>query len=176
MTGRETMDQMASTYREESIAEQATTVLHEKTGQAAQSTKERVRSELDTRTSQVGEQARSLAQALRQTQGSSGDAPPSVTRVTSALAERLEQAGGYLDRVRGEDLIADAERIVRQRPWLLAGGSALVGFLGSRLLKASSERRYESGATRAASFGPARRFDPPQTDPQATSMPALVGP
>jgi hypothetical protein len=37
------------------------------------------------------------------------------------------------------------ESFVRRRPWLAAGTGMFVGFLASRFLKASGDRRYEGG-------------------------------
>jgi ElaB/YqjD/DUF883 family membrane-anchored ribosome-binding protein len=107
--------------------------------------REELRAQLDERTTQVGQQARSLASALRKSgselQAENGGAA-SAARVTTAVADRIEQAGGYLEQARGDDLLRDAERFARQRPWLVAGMAAAAGFAASRFLKASSERRY----------------------------------
>jgi hypothetical protein len=54
----------------------------------------------------------------------------------------VEQVGRYLERVDGNELLTDAERFARQRPWLLAGIGLVAGLAASRMMKASSERRY----------------------------------
>ena len=113
--------------------------------QAMQKGGRELRMQVDERTTQAGQQARALARALRksgtelQTQPTSAQA----AKVTSGIAERLERAGSYLENVRGEDLLRDAEQFARRMPWVVAGASAVAGFVASRFLKASSENRYD---------------------------------
>lgn len=106
--------------------------------------KTQLRDQIDERTTQAGEQVRSVADVLRRTgselEGESGSR--GATRVTSGVADRLERVGGYLEGAKGDDLLRDAERFARERPLLVAGAAAAVGFTLSRLLKASSESRY----------------------------------
>jgi ElaB/YqjD/DUF883 family membrane-anchored ribosome-binding protein len=122
----------------ESVSEQAT--------RATESGRRELREQLDERTTQVGRQARSLADAVRrsgQTLQSQGKDEVGVERVTAGVADRLERAGGYLERARGEEMLRDAERFVRDRPWVVTSAVAAAGFVASRVFKASSERRYE---------------------------------
>jgi hypothetical protein len=72
-----------------------------------------LREQLNQRTNDVGRQTKSLAGALRR---AGGEADPlasdtSVERVTSSVAYRREQAGGYLEHARSEDVLRDAERL-----------------------------------------------------------------
>jgi hypothetical protein len=117
-----------------------------------------LRAQIDERTTQAGQEMRSLAQALRRSgselEGQSASA--SASRVASGAAERLERAGSYLESASGDALLRDAERFARRRPWLVAGAAAAVGFAASRLLKASSERRYTDNLEQAGtSWSPA---------------------
>jgi hypothetical protein len=142
-----------------------------------------LRDQLNDRTAQVGGQARSLAEALRrsgtevQAQGSEGAA---VARITSGVADRLEGAGNYLERANGDEMLRDAERFIRTRPWLLASAAAVAGIVASRIVKASSERRYEgsTSATRPAGGRPEHEdalWPAPQTAGAATgSVPTSV--
>jgi hypothetical protein len=105
---------------------------------------------LDQRTTQVGEQARQMAQTLRRTGEQlreQGDGKQ-VAGVTEGAAERIEQLGGYLERASGDELLRDAEDFARRRPWMVAGFGLVVGLAASRFLKASSERRYQSSPQR----------------------------
>ncbi len=119
-----------------------------------------LRDQLNDRTAQVGGQARSLAEALRrsgtevQVQGSEGAV---VARITSDVADRLEGAGSYLERANGDEMLRDAERFIRTRPWLLASAAAVAGIVASRIVKASSERRYE--VSTAATSRAGRRLE-----------------
>ena len=66
-------------------------------------------------------------------------------RGAARLAERgvaqLERLGAYLTRADGERLIVDAERLAHRRPWSVATSGLILGFAGSRMLKASAARR-----------------------------------
>lgn len=106
---------------------------------------------IDQRTTQVGEQARGMAQILRQggeqaaarTDGSGEQ----VAQVARFAADRAERLGGYLEQASGDRLLRDAEEFARRRPWMVAGLGLVAGLAASRFLKASSERRYRSGSS-----------------------------
>jgi ElaB/YqjD/DUF883 family membrane-anchored ribosome-binding protein len=121
--------------------------------QAKQEGRRQLRDQLDERTTDVGRQARSLAEALRRsgTEVGQGSSSTGVERISSGVADRLEQAGSYLEEAKGEELLRDAERFVRSRPWVVAGAAALTGFAVSRVFKASSERRYSGSPSSMAS-------------------------
>jgi ElaB/YqjD/DUF883 family membrane-anchored ribosome-binding protein len=133
----------------ETVSDQAT--------RAKESGRRELRVQLDERTMQVGRQARSLAEAVRrsgQSLQSQGKDEVGVERITSGVADRLERAGGYLERARGEEMLRDAERFVRDRPWLVTSAAAAAGFVASRVFKASAEGRYE-GSRKTSSTMPA---------------------
>ena len=126
----------------ETVSEQAT--------KAKDKGRRELRDQLDERTTQLGQQARSLAETLRRSgveAQSQGSDEAGVERITSGVADRLERAGGYLERANGDEMLHDAERFVRTRPWVVAGAAAAAGLLASRIFKASSERRYDSRPT-----------------------------
>jgi ElaB/YqjD/DUF883 family membrane-anchored ribosome-binding protein len=102
---------------------------------------------LDQRTTQAGGQARQMAQALRRTgeQMREQGEGQQVAGMTDGAAERIERLGGYLEQTSGDDLLRDVEDFARRRPWMVAGIGLMVGMAASRFLKASSERRYDSG-------------------------------
>jgi ElaB/YqjD/DUF883 family membrane-anchored ribosome-binding protein len=112
---------------------------------ATEAGKAKLSEQLDRQTSEAGSQARSLATTLRRSsrQLAAERGESHSTRLSNSLAERLEQAGAYLERTQGSQLLDDAEQFARQRPWVVAGAAAVAGLMASRLLKASSDRRYE---------------------------------
>jgi len=114
-----------------------------------------LRDQLNDRTAQVGGQARSLAEALRRsgTEVRQGPEGAAVAQITSGMADRLERAGDYLERANGDEMLRDAERFIRSRPWLLAGAAAAAGLAASRIVKASSERRYKTSSPTPLSVG-----------------------
>ncbi len=131
----------------ETVSEQAT--------KATDKGRRELRDQLNERTTQLGHQARSLAGTLRRSGAEAkaqGPDEAGVERITSGVADRLERAGGYLERANGDEMLRDAEQFVRTRPWVVAGAAAAAGLVASRIFKASSERRYDesSNANKAA--------------------------
>lgn len=166
-----TMEQAGTVARElgDAVGDRAAELRQEGTS--------RLRSELDTRTTQVGGQARSLAQALRESGGRlSQEGNEQLAGVTSGVADRMEQFAGYLERMQGAELLDDAERVARRSPWLVAGAAAVVGLAASRFLKASSETRLGSierdGHPVSMNLGAERRA--PSTRPPASEAPTYV--
>ena len=120
----------------QSLSEQATSVKQQGSTQ--------LRTQIDERTTQAGQEIRSLAGALRRSgselEGESGGS--SMNQVAEGVADRLDRVGEYLEGKKANQILHDAERFARQQPWLVAGAAAAVGFAASRLLKASSESRF----------------------------------
>ena len=132
----------------ETVSEQAT--------KAKDKGRRELRDQLDDRTTQLGQQARSLAGTLRRTgveaEGQGSD-EVGIERITAGVADRLERAGGYLERAKGDEMLRDAEQFVRTRPWVVAGAAAAAGILASRIVKASAERRYDQSANTSPTAG-----------------------
>jgi ElaB/YqjD/DUF883 family membrane-anchored ribosome-binding protein len=119
--------------------------VQQKAVEAKQQTRERMREQVDARSAQTGEQMTKTGSALRQTaQQLRGDQQETQAKVLEAIAERTERFGRYLSQTDGDQLLRDAERFARQRPWVVAGGGAILGLLAARFTKASSSRRYEA--------------------------------
>lgn len=126
--------------------------VQEKASEAKAQTRERLREQIDTRSTETGRQMTSTASALRQTaQRMRNEQQEPQAKALEQVADRVDRFGRYLTETDGERLLRDVERIARQRPWLIAGGGAVLGFLAARFTKASSSRRYEAeGTTRPA--------------------------
>jgi hypothetical protein len=113
--------------------------------QAKGQTREQLRGQINSRSTEAGEQLSSTAQAVRRAseqlreEGKEGPA-----KLVEGLAERGERLGSYLKRADGDQLLRDLEDLGRKQPWLFVGGSAVAGFLASRFMKASSGSRYRS--------------------------------
>ena len=135
---------------EQSTTEQAKERVQEtvqQVGQKAQEVRgqagERVRKELDTRSSQAGEQVSTTAEAIRRLgeqlrkDGNHGEA-----NYADQVAERVERLGSYLSQSNADRVLHDVESFARRQPWLVAFGGAAAGFLASRFVKASSANRY----------------------------------
>jgi ElaB/YqjD/DUF883 family membrane-anchored ribosome-binding protein len=122
--------------------------IQEKASEAKMRTREQIRTQIDTRSSEAGEQMTSTASALRQTaqrlRTEQGETP---AKVLEQIAERTERFGRYLVATDGDRMLRDFERMARRRPWLIAGAGTALGFLAARFTKASSSRRYEANGS-----------------------------
>jgi hypothetical protein len=116
-------------------------------GAATDRAREQVRDQVNRRSSEAGERVqttaadvRSVAEELRR-QGK--DAP---AKYAEQAAEKAERLGGYLHEADGDRILRDVEDFGRRNPWAVVAGGMALGFLGSRLLKASSSERYRSAS------------------------------
>lgn len=151
-------------------AQEVGTQAKEKAQEAGAQARSRVRDEVDRRSTQAGEQAGSTAQALREASGrlrQDGNEP--VARGLEQVADRVERAGGWLRDADGDTILRDVEDFGRRNSLVVMAGGLAVGFAASRLLKASSRRRYEvSGARPYSGNGttaPRRVTPEPQVAP-----------
>jgi hypothetical protein len=156
----------SSTSTTEQVKERASEgaqKVKEKASEAKMRTRERLREQIDTRSTETGGQMTSTASALRETaQRLRGNQQEPQARVLDQIAERADRFGRYLTDTDGDRLLRDVENVARRRPWLVAGGGTVLGFLAARFTKASSSRRYEadggdgsSAAVRSAQSRPA---------------------
>ena len=122
-------------------AEQVQQKAVEAKGQAG----ERVRRELDVRSTDAGEQLSVTANAMRRSGDQlRSDGKETPAKVVTAVADRAERLGGYLTQANADQMLRDVENLARRQPLLFAVGGATIGFLASRFVKASSSGRYEA--------------------------------
>ena len=139
-------------------AQEAASQAQEKAQQAAGQARSRVRDEVDTRSTQAGEQAGTVAQDVRSVGEhlrSQGKDKPA--EYADKAAERVADLSDYLKRSDGDAILRDVERFGRERPWAVIAGGAALGIAASRFLKASSSRRYQEHES--SRNLPARRQD-----------------
>src|SRR4051812_27440263 len=133
--------QQAIGQKTEQVQERVQGVAQQAMGQ----TREQLRDQISARSSQAGAQVSSAATALRRTgEQLRNEGQGSVANAIEAAAERSERLGSYLTHSDGEQMLRDVEDLARRQPWLFAAGSAAVGSLASRFMKASSSGRYEA--------------------------------
>jgi hypothetical protein len=136
---------------------------------------DRVREEVDVRSTQAGEQARSVAQAMRRSSEQlRGEQKETPAKLLDGSAERAERLGSYLEQSSGDDILRDVEDFARRQPWLVAAGAFALGVAASRFLKASSSRRYqESDAAQFTQRQGFREYPEPRTAsiPPAPAVP-----
>jgi hypothetical protein len=106
---------------------------------------DKVRGQLDTRSTEMADQIAPFAQALHK----AGDHLVSQGNGTGGKAahragEQMEQLASYLRSSGSDRFLGDIEGFARQRPWAAGGLGVVAGFMAARFLKASSESRYTS--------------------------------
>jgi ElaB/YqjD/DUF883 family membrane-anchored ribosome-binding protein len=135
-----------ATEEPQGVASQALEEVQERTQDARAQARDKARAQLDSRSRQVGEQVGSVAQALhRAGEQLDGEGNSTGAKAAHAVAGHAERFGRYLGDSSSDRLLEDVERFARRRPWAAAGLGAALGFAASRFLKASSERRYDTG-------------------------------
>jgi hypothetical protein len=136
----------------------ATGKAQEKAQEAAGQARDRVRDQVESRSTQVGEQAESVAQDVRSVgEHLRGEGKDKPAELADKAAARVAELGDYLKRSDGDALLRDAERFGRERPWAVTAGGLVLGIAASRFLKASSSRRYQD--MESSPNLPARRAD-----------------
>jgi hypothetical protein len=161
----DTTSTFGSTGTDESTTEQAKDQVRDK-AQVAQDkargalgqARGRLGEQVEQRSTWAGEQLHSTAQDMRdmaeQLRSQGKDTP---ARVAEQVADRVESLGSYLRDADGDRLLGDVEAFARRQPWAVVAGGLALGFAASRLLKASSSRRYQAGYDR--SFSGQGRYD-----------------
>ena len=117
-------------------------------GEAVDRGRTMLRRQVDERSTMAGEQARGVAQTLRdsaQQLRTDGDAQKArYAGFADQGAERLERIGNYLTTADADELLGRVEEVARRQPWLVAGAGLLVGIAAGRFMKASGTERYQS--------------------------------
>jgi hypothetical protein len=104
----------------------------------------RLRDQVDQRSTQAGEQVQAVGQALeRSAEQLRMDGNETPASVVEQVARKAEKLGGYLQSANADRILGDVENFARRRPWLTGAAGVVAGFLASRFVKASSDRRYE---------------------------------
>ncbi len=119
----------------------------EKAQEAAGQARGKLREQVDQRSVQAGEQVTSTAQDIRTVAaelGKQGKHKPA--QLADQAADRAERLGNYLKESDADRILADIEDFVRKQPGAVVAGGLALGFLGSRFLKASSQKRYQTSA------------------------------
>ncbi|MDF2751767.1 MAG: hypothetical protein K0S82_149 [Gaiellaceae bacterium] len=129
---------------DESAADQAKEKVQEKAIEVKGQAGDRVRRELDARSTDAGQQLGLTASAMRRSGEqlrSEGNQTPAA--MVTAVADRAERLGGYLTEANADQILWDVENFARRQPLLFVLGGATIGFLAARFMKASSRSRYE---------------------------------
>lgn len=126
----------------------------EKARDAGQQVRGRVSEQVDQRSTQAGEQIRGTASDVRsfaQQMREQGKDKPA--QYAEQAADRAERLGGYLEDADGDRILGDVERFGRNNPWAVVAGGLALGFVASRMLKASSSQRYRASTQELSGGG-----------------------
>lgn len=134
-------------------AQEVTEKAQQQAGAATGRAREQVRDQVNRRSSDAGERVQSTAADVRavadELRRQGKDTP---ARYAEQAANRAERVGEYLHGADGDRILRDVEDFGRRNPWAVAAGGLALGFVASRLLKASSNERYQ--ASQRTSPGP----------------------
>lgn len=129
----------------QSAAAQAKERVQDVAEQAKGQSRDQLRSQLAHRSTQVGDQTASAARAVRRASAQlREEGNDRAAGIIDGVADRGERLGRYLRDSDADQLLRDVEELGRRQPWLMVGGSAVLGFLASRFMKASSHGRYQA--------------------------------
>ena len=134
----------------QSAPEQAKEKVQEVASGASEQARSRVVDVVSQRSTDAGQQVDQTAHALRKT-SSELSGPPA--KALEAIAGRVEGLGGYLQRADGDQILHDIENLARRQPNAVIFGGLTLGFIASRLLKASSSKRYQSSSVGNGTYG-----------------------
>ena len=125
--------------------QQAADQARERAVQATEEGRNLIRSQVEDRSSQAGQQIHSTSQDLRtvakELRNQGQDTP---AQIAERIADKGEQFAGYLRTSDGDRLLRDVEQFARRNPWAVIAGGVFAGFAASRVLKSSSASRYNS--------------------------------
>jgi hypothetical protein len=125
----------------------AATQVKDQVADAAKQAGAKVASRLDVQKDRTAEGLGSVAQALRQTsdQMRNEDKGSGIHEYVASAANQVERFSDYLRSTNTRELVNGVERFARQQPALFVGGAFVLGLIGARFLKSTSQ-------TRAADF------------------------
>lgn len=161
------------------VVEQAQEKVQEKAGEARGALQRVVREQVDTRSGQAAEQIQGIVDGLRRTgHGLRSDGKDGPANAIHGIADRSERVAQYLGGSSAENLLHDVEHFGRRNPWLVIAGGVALGVAASRLLKASSSRRFDELTTQGYNSRTQQRpMLPPPAAPVAppASVPVAGG-
>jgi hypothetical protein len=160
------------------VAQQAQQQVQDVAGRA----QGRLQEQIGSRTTQAGEAVTSTASDLRsiaeELRNRDQETP---AKLAEQVAEGAERLGSYLRDADGEKLMSDFEDLARRQPWAFVAGGIALGFVVSRFVKASGDRRFRSregeglGAIER-SRGAAWEQPPPPPAPPNAAIPGAMSP
>jgi hypothetical protein len=101
---------------------------------------EQVKSQLESQKHQAAQRMTPVQMALRETAQQlrrQGEEP--VAGYADSASDQVERFSGYLRETEVDEIVDEVRGFARSRPALFLGSAALLGFVGTRFLKSSSQ-------------------------------------
>jgi uncharacterized membrane-anchored protein YhcB (DUF1043 family) len=138
----------------------------EQVQQVAGSAQDRMREQVDTRSTEAGHQVDSVAEAMRKaSEHLSGQGNQLPAQAAEQLAQKAEQLGRYLRESDADRILSDLEDFGRRQPLVVVAAGLAIGVAAARFLKASSRRRYQQSQSRSEPSG----YPHPELEPSTYS-------
>ncbi len=134
------------------LAQQA----RQQAGELATRGTEQVKSQLANQKHEASQRMVPIQTALRETAQQlrkQGQAP--VAQYTDRASDQVERFSGYLRETEVDEMVDEVRGFARSRPALFLGSAALLGFLGTRFLKSSSQGASAGGGSADGGYGTA---------------------
>jgi len=94
-----------------------------------------------------------VSQSIRQTADRfEQEKDPNIAHYTRLVADKLEQAAGYIRERDLNQLKHDGEDLARRHPAVIFGGLFVAGLAAARFLKASADREHASRSASSSEF------------------------
>jgi cell division septum initiation protein DivIVA len=122
----------------------ATEQLADKAQELGGQAQQRLREQIDGRSTDIGDGVAATAAAVRTASQQLREQGQDLSaQIIEQAAEKAQQLGDYLRGSSADRLLHDVEDLGRRQPWAVIAGGIAAGFLGARFLRASSVSRYE---------------------------------
>ena len=165
-SGQEVREQ--AKQQRQQLAQQA----REQASELASRGGEQLKSQLENQKHQAAQRMTPVQMALRETAQQlrkQGQGP--VAGYTDQASDQVEGFSGYLRETSVEEITEEVRGFARSRPGLFLGSATLVGFLGTRFLKSSSQGgAYAGNSEPVASLPPSSVEDTPPVTGRAPTI------
>lgn len=124
--------------------------------------KGRVRAVFEQQTHRAADQLAGVAHALHSAADQLKDENiGTAARYADQAAERVEEVADLIRNSTVDDVVDRVEGFARRQPEMFLGAAFAAGFLFSRFIKSSGERRQRSGAYGSSAYGGSARYGTP---------------
>lgn len=124
-----------------------TNAAKDKAAEVGSQVSDQAKSQVDTRTTQAGDQLQDKAEGLHQMSDQLRDSgQDAFAQLAGKLASFTEDAARYLREGDADSMMGDVEAFARRQPWAVAAGGLFLGFAASRIVKAGTDRRASSAS------------------------------